>query len=355
MEPNVANPPADPEGCEVCGQPTSSQYRICRATPECRREYMRRYRRSHRKKARARQGPRRDPEKTRAYQAAYRQANREKIRGQQAAWREANRETLLAQKATARREAAARGGKAAQRKADPEAVREQRRLRRLRNDLPCAYSKFGCTNLKVRNSRFCRPHRKAAERRREQRQHQAMKRRCAEVQSWICTWCDLPLPGDLEATHLDHVIPKAVTMTVLGRVINEAWNLDVLHAACNIAKGGSLTLRAVALSAEHGIDPKSRPSQGRETLRTSRARKALRSARFLSPREKEDHEPAAAGPLPAAATPGAPEVLACPPQGARRSWRWLRLPRCGRGHRFRSRRLREDGRRAGPDSDDDPA
>lgn len=41
-------------------------------------------------------------------------------------------------------------------------------------------------------------------------------------------------------------------MRVFGRVINEAWNLDVLHAACNIAKGDSLTSRAIALSVEHG-------------------------------------------------------------------------------------------------------
>jgi 5-methylcytosine-specific restriction endonuclease McrA len=80
-----------------------------------------------------------------------------------------------------------------------------------------------------------------------------MKQRRALAQGWTCTWCGHPLPVDLKDTHQDHVIPSAVAIAVTGRIINDEWNMDVLHAACNRVKGDSLTPRAIALAAAHGI------------------------------------------------------------------------------------------------------
>lgn len=233
----------------MCGTPTRSKYGVCRKHPECLRKYTQRasaaYRRTHREAI---------LEQRRTYDADYREANRDVRRAQNAAYYAANREAILAQKAAQR----AADGRAARPRGKSQAAaareREQRRQRMRRDDLPCRYAKFGCANLKVRNSPYCRPHRKAAERRRLKRQQQAMKLRRAQAQGWACTWCGLSLPADLGEAHQDHVIPRAVTMATIGRVINDEWNMDVLHAVCNLVKGDTLTPRAVALAAEHGID-----------------------------------------------------------------------------------------------------
>ena len=217
--------------CTVCGRPTRSKYGACAKTPECRREQRR------------------------AYDADYRAAHQEDKKEQNAAYYEANRPTLLARKAArikadpdyARKKKAWKTG-------DPEVSRERRRLWLLREDLPCRYAKHGCPNLKARNSPFCRKHRNAADRRRIKRRNERRMRRHAEAQGWACTWCGLPLPDSLKDAHQDHIIPQAVTLASLGRVIDDDWNMDVLHAACNLIKGGSLTPRAVTLAAEHGID-----------------------------------------------------------------------------------------------------
>lgn len=92
----MANPELSP--CELCGTPTESKYGICRKTPECRREYMRRYSEANRETILAQQSARRaraDRKGARAYSAAWRAANPEKMRALQAAWRAANREAIL--------------------------------------------------------------------------------------------------------------------------------------------------------------------------------------------------------------------------------------------------------------------
>lgn len=242
--------------CAVCGTPTRSRYGACSKTPECKREYLRRYNIANRaalleQKASWREANR---ENTRVRDTAYRAANQEAKKAQNAAYYAANREAILARNAAQR---GAGGTRPRPRGKSQEAAareREQRRQRMRRDDLPCRYAKFGCVNLKVRNSPYCRPHRKAAERRRLKRQQQAMKLRRAQAQGWACTWCGLSLPTDLGEAHQDHVIPRAVTMATIGRVINDEWNMDVLHAVCNIVKGDSLTPRAIALAAERGVD-----------------------------------------------------------------------------------------------------
>jgi hypothetical protein len=49
------------------------------------------------------------------------------------------------------------------------------------------------------------------------------------------------------AGHLDHIIPRARGGP------DAAWNKEVLHPLCNLAKGGRMTARAFRLAAERGI------------------------------------------------------------------------------------------------------
>lgn len=228
-----------------------SRYGVCQQTAACRREYKARrmtidgdaIRESKRKwyvahadaeRERARRWAAANPEavrkKSREYARRKRPQNPEVARENYRKWRAANLE-------------AAR-----------ESERRYDRQRNQRDDLPCRYSKYGCTDLKIRNSRLCRKHAGIRRDQRRKRRRNDASRRHAQAQGWICTWCRLPLPASLEDTHQDHIIPKVATMAILGYVVDDDWNMDVLHAVCNMVKGDSLTPRAIALAAAHGID-----------------------------------------------------------------------------------------------------
>jgi 5-methylcytosine-specific restriction endonuclease McrA len=97
-------------------------------------------------------------------------------------------------------------------------------------------------------SKFCREHQNSEARRRAQRKRRRTARRLAVVQGWTCTWCERTLPEDLAGIHIDHIIPKAS-----GFVIEDEWNLQVLHDVCNLSKSDRITPQALALAAEHGI------------------------------------------------------------------------------------------------------
>jgi 5-methylcytosine-specific restriction endonuclease McrA len=134
--------------------------------------------------------------------------------------------------------------------------RESRRRYFQREDRPCVNKSAECSSeYAVRGSVYCRTHKNADSAARRTRKRDKALRGHAEAQGWICTWCTLPLPEDLGDVHLDHIIPKAIL------VIEDDWNLETLHEKCNLEKRDTITGRAVALAAEHGIDLKSRTAR----------------------------------------------------------------------------------------------
>jgi 5-methylcytosine-specific restriction endonuclease McrA len=85
-----------------------------------------------------------------------------------------------------------------------------------------------------------RPGQQAAQKRRR-------RERLAAQQGGMCPACELPLPGDLSDTEVDHIIPKARGGT------SDAWNKRLLHLTCNRRKSWKLTAEAAALAAERGV------------------------------------------------------------------------------------------------------
>jgi len=213
--------------CEVCGQPTAGKYGICGSTAECKRERHRRYRDAHRE--------------------TVRRGNRERARRRAAAKPKTPQQQptaeSLAERAEARRQAERRW-----RVANRGVTREKDRKYLQRPDRPCRYAAAGCTEYAVIGQRACGEHRKADDTRSRRRARAKLSAKLARRQRGICPWCACPLPADLTATQIDHVIPKSS-----GVVIEDEWNLQILHARCNQAKGGSITLQAIALAAEHGV------------------------------------------------------------------------------------------------------
>jgi HNH endonuclease len=78
---------------------------------------------------------------------------------------------------------------------------------------------------------------------------QRRRERLAAQQSGICPACQLPLPGDLAETEIDHIIPR-----VRGGP-EDAWNKRLVHFMCNRSKRFKLTPEAAALAKEHGVVP----------------------------------------------------------------------------------------------------
>lgn len=64
----------------------------------------------------------------------------------------------------------------------------------------------------------------------------------------MCSWCNLPI-DPVSKTDIDHIIPKAC-----GVVIEEDWNLQLLHRSCNRSKKDTITDQALTLAADHGIE-----------------------------------------------------------------------------------------------------
>ena len=204
--------------CEICGQITRSAGRVCKKTQECRNE------RDRRRESRAAR-----PHDPRPCDICGRPT--ESTFGVCQKTPECQREF------TRRRRAA-----------DPVATREAIRAYRQREDRPCRYAKAGCVEFSVPGVLCCQKHQIEDNRRHRLRQRTKAQRRLAEMQGWLCTWCDQPLPDDLAQTEIDHVIPKAS-----GVVIEDDWNLRLLHSFCNRTKYAKITPEALALAAEHGI------------------------------------------------------------------------------------------------------
>ena len=78
------------------------------------------------------------------------------------------------------------------------------------------------------------------------RHRSKLRRKLAERQHWVCTWCMESLPGDLSDTHIDHVIP------VSHGGPDEMWNFDLLHGVCNLSKSDKITPRAIDLGYVNG-------------------------------------------------------------------------------------------------------
>ena len=76
-----------------------------------------------------------------------------------------------------------------------------------------------------------------------------MAAKLARAQDGICTWCGLPLPGDLAGTVVDHVIPRSAGGP------DEPWNFELLHVRCNgpAGKWHKITPKALELAARHGL------------------------------------------------------------------------------------------------------
>lgn len=128
-------------------------------------------------------------------------------------------------------------------------VRARARAKYLsRTDRACRYARAGCQEFAIPGGQACPVHH-LEDNRRHRLAWEARKREfLGERQSWVCPWCEGPITAESK-TDIDHIIPKAC-----GIVIEEDWNLQLLHASCNRSKRERITAQAVALAAEHGIE-----------------------------------------------------------------------------------------------------
>ncbi len=207
--------------CEVCGQMTRSACGVCKRPGECAKERGRRI-----------DPARRPPPRVRRPQPC------DVCGGPTESVHGVCQKTTACQRELNRR----------QRAANPEGIRETVRRHRQRLDRPCRYAKAGCTELAAVGLLCCREHQRADGRRHWARQRAKLNRKLALAQGWICPWCDEQLPADLADVDLDHIIPKAA-----GVIIEDEWNLQVLHLVCNRSKSDKVTPRALALAAKHGV------------------------------------------------------------------------------------------------------
>lgn len=116
-----------------------------------------------------------------------------------------------------------------------------------RDDRPCLFPDSCDTHAKV-GSKFCAEHARVESNRHYHRTAAERKQQLAERQAWLCPWCNEYLPPSLSGTHVDHIIPRAS-----GLVIEDEWNLQLLHGRCNQQKADRITPQAIELAAEHGL------------------------------------------------------------------------------------------------------
>lgn len=116
-----------------------------------------------------------------------------------------------------------------------------------RTDRPCPYP-AGCEERAEAGLKYCRPHHNQESMRHYRQRASRIKLRLAEAQDWTCPWCGKPLPLTPVGAHVDHIIPRASCL-----VIEEAWNLQLLHGRCNQEKADKITLQAIELAAGHGL------------------------------------------------------------------------------------------------------
>ena len=96
-----------------------------------------------------------------------------------------------------------------------------------------------------------------------------------ELQRWLCPWCGAELPRSPRGTAIDHIIPR-----VYGGP-HRRWNLQLLHAECNSAKGKAITAQALELADAHGVTVSANIEQYRAGVRRRAVTYALRSTRQL--------------------------------------------------------------------------
>jgi hypothetical protein len=96
-----------------------------------------------------------------------------------------------------------------------------------------------------------------------------------ERQRWSCPWCRDELPGSPRGTAIDHIIPR-----VYGGP-HRRWNLQLLHGACNSAKGKKITAEALELADAHGVIIGADVGQYRAGVRRRAAKYAVRETRQL--------------------------------------------------------------------------
>ena len=96
-----------------------------------------------------------------------------------------------------------------------------------------------------------------------------------ELQHWRCPWCGDYLPDSPRGTAIDHIVPR-----VYGGP-HRRWNLQLLHAECNSAKGKKITAEALELADAHGVAISMDIGQYRTEVRRRAAIYAVRATRQL--------------------------------------------------------------------------
>jgi hypothetical protein len=94
-----------------------------------------------------------------------------------------------------------------------------------------------------------------------------------ELQHWRCPWCGDYLPDSPRGTAIDHIVPR-----VYGGP-HRRWNLQLLHAECNSAKGKKITAVALELADAHGVAISMDIGQYRTEVRRRAAIYAVRATR----------------------------------------------------------------------------
>jgi len=176
--------------CDVCGAPCRGRFGVCTLNPDCKREYHRRFIAGL------------PPGRSREYGRRFYQAHREEALQRSRERRAANLDEMRA--------------------------KSRERTRRWRAEHPEEHARYKKADAKRRESN--------------------LRREIITRDGGVCSWCHDPFPADLSGTHFDHIIPRAS-----GVVIEDDWNIQLLHAICNIVKRDRITPQALSLAAEHGI------------------------------------------------------------------------------------------------------
>jgi 5-methylcytosine-specific restriction endonuclease McrA len=209
--------------CSVCGGPvrSDSKHGVCIRTPECMKE-RERLRRAANSEARA------------AQWSAWYQKNKSHRREYQRKDRAAKPEVYRARdrSRTINREAHAR------------AIKKYLSW----TDRTCRYAHAGCAEFALPGGQTCRAHRTEDNRRHWRAWDARQRESLGERQSWMCVWCSQSIESGAK-TDIDHIIPKSS-----GFVIEEDWNLQLLHSSCNRSKSDRITAQALRLAAAHGIE-----------------------------------------------------------------------------------------------------
>ena len=223
--------------CTVCGGPIKSKRNtsgVCHGTAECRKEAgriaNRKHYRTHKEEA---------AQEWAAYSVGYKERRAE-----------LDRQRLQDPAIRARRQAAVQDFKTRPENADRvrEYNRSGRRRYLARADRPCKFAADGCSEMARVGVKFCPEHHRAESKRQYNARRSGLMQRLATRQRMICPWCAESLPADTSLIQVDHIIPRAS-----GLIIDEEWNYQALHRACNLAKSDAITPQAVALAADYGI------------------------------------------------------------------------------------------------------